>query len=79
MTELATKSNPARSRFRTLERAGEYLLGRHAMLIGIFFVIVILWLLGVMLAYTLGGLIHLLLLLAAIVLFIEFLERRKVF
>jgi hypothetical protein len=49
------------------------------MLIGIFFVIVILWLLGVMMAYTLGGLIHLLLLLAAIVLFIEFLERRKVF
>ena len=49
------------------------------MLIGIFFVIVILWLLGVMMAYTWGGLIHLLLLLAAIVLFIEFLERRKVF
>ena len=49
------------------------------MLIGIFFVIIIFWLLGVMMAYTLGGLIHLLLLLAAIVLFIEFLERRKVF
>jgi hypothetical protein len=32
-----------------------------------------------LLAYTLGGLIHLLLLLAAIVLFIEILERRKVF
>jgi hypothetical protein len=49
------------------------------MLITIFFVIIILWLLGVWLAYTLGGLIHLLLLLAAIVLFIEILERRKVF
>ena len=49
------------------------------MLIGIFFAIIIFWLLGVMMAYTLGGLIHLLLLLAAIVLFIEFLERRKVF
>lgn len=49
------------------------------MLIGIFFTIIIFWLLAVMLAYTLGGLIHLLLLLAAIVLFIEFLERRKVF
>jgi hypothetical protein len=49
------------------------------MLITIFFVIIILWLLGVLLAYTLGGLIHLLLLLAAIVLFIEILERRKVF
>jgi hypothetical protein len=49
------------------------------MLITIFFVIIIFWLLGVLLAYTLGGLIHLLLLLAAIVLFIEILERRKVF
>ena len=49
------------------------------MLIAIFFVIIIFWLLGVLLAYTLGGLIHLLLLLAAIVLFIEILERRKVF
>jgi hypothetical protein len=47
------------------------------MLITIFFVIIVLWLLGVAMAYTLGGLIHLLLLLAAIVLFIEFLERRK--
>jgi hypothetical protein len=54
------------------------LLGAR-MLIGIFFVIVIFWLLGVVTAHTLGGLIHLLLLLAAIVLFIEFLERRKVF
>ena len=49
------------------------------MLIAIFFIIIMLWLLGVVMAYTLGGLIHLLLLLAAIVLFIEFLERRKVF
>ena len=49
------------------------------MLIAIFFIIIMLWLLGVVMAYTLGGLIHLLLLLAAIVLFIEFLERRNVF
>ena len=46
------------------------------MLITIFFVVLILWVIGVVTAYTLGGLIHLLLLLAAIVLFIEFLERR---
>jgi hypothetical protein len=49
------------------------------MLIAIFFGIIILWLIGVLLGYTLGGLIHLLLLLAAIVLFIEILERRNVF
>jgi Family of unknown function (DUF5670) len=47
------------------------------MLITIFFVVLIFWLVGVVTAYTLGGLIHLLLLLAAIVLFIEFLERRR--
>jgi len=46
------------------------------MLITIFFVVLILWLVGVVTAYTLGGMIHLLLLLALIVLFIEFLERR---
>ena len=49
------------------------------MLITIAFVILILWLAGVVTAYTLGGLIHLLLLLAFAVLFIEFLERRKAF
>jgi len=47
------------------------------MLMIIFFVVLILWLAGMVTAYTLGGLIHLLLLLALIVLFIEFLERRK--
>ena len=49
------------------------------MMIKILIVILLLWLLGVVTAYTLGGLIHLLLLLAAIVLFIEVLDRRNVF
>jgi hypothetical protein len=61
-----------------VSKTGLFILGAR-MLIGIFFAIIVFWLLGVMMAYTLGGLIHLLLLLAAIVLFIEFLERRKVF
>jgi hypothetical protein len=48
------------------------------MLLAIFFVIIVLWLGGIVMAYTLGGLIHLLLLLGVIILFIEYLERRKV-
>lgn len=39
--------------------------------------ILIVWLVGVITGYTLGGLIHLLLLQAAMVLYIRFLERHK--
>ena len=49
------------------------------MLLLIFFVVLVVWGIGVITAYTLGGLIHLLLLLAAIILLIEYLERRKAF
>ena len=45
----------------------------------IFFLIVIIWLAGFLTGHTLGGLIHLLLLLALIVLYIQFLERHKRF
>jgi Family of unknown function (DUF5670) len=48
------------------------------MLLTIFFIVMTLWLAGIVTAYTLGGLIHLLLLLGVIILFIEYLERRKV-
>lgn len=44
----------------------------------ILFIVLILWLLGIVTSYTLGGLIHLLLLLAAIILFIDVLDRRNV-
>ena len=43
----------------------------------IFLLIVIIWLAGFLTGHTLGGLIHLLLLLALIVLYIQFLERHK--
>jgi len=43
----------------------------------ILIVVLVLWALGLMTSYTLGGLIHLLLLLAAIVLLIDILDRRK--
>jgi hypothetical protein len=51
---------------------------KRTMLLTIFFIVMILWLAGIVTAYTLGGLIHLLLLLGVIILFIEYLERRKV-
>jgi hypothetical protein len=44
----------------------------------LFLIILMIWLMGMVTAYTLGGLIHLFLLLALIVLLIDFLERRKV-
>ena len=40
--------------------------------------VLVLWLLGLLTSHTLGGLIHLLLLLALIVLLIDVLDRRKV-
>ncbi|HEX6770203.1 MAG TPA: DUF5670 family protein [Candidatus Binatia bacterium] len=42
----------------------------------IFFLILLIWLAGVATGYTLGGLLHLLLLQALIVLYIQFLEGR---
>jgi Family of unknown function (DUF5670) len=48
------------------------------MMIKILVVVLLLWLVGVLTAYTLGGVIHLLLLLALIVLLIDVLDRRKV-
>ena len=41
-------------------------------------IVLLVWLIGVLTSYTFGGLIHLLLLLAAIVLLIDVLDRRKV-
>jgi len=45
------------------------------MLMTIFLLVVIIWLAGMVTAYTLGGLINILLVLALIILFVEFLER----
>jgi hypothetical protein len=41
-------------------------------------IVLLVWLIGVLTSYTFGGLIHLLLLLAAIVLLIDVLDRRNV-
>jgi hypothetical protein len=48
------------------------------MMIKILVVVLLLWMIGVLTAYTLGGLIHLLLLLALIILLIEVLDRYNV-
>jgi hypothetical protein len=48
------------------------------MLWTIFVVLVVLWLLGIVTSYTLGGFIHLLLVLAVVVLLIRVLQGRSV-
>ncbi len=48
------------------------------MLWTIFVILVILWLLGIVTSYTLGGFIHLLLVLAIVVLLIRVLQGRSV-
>jgi hypothetical protein len=48
------------------------------MLWTIFVILVVLWLLGIVTSYTLGGFIHLLLVLAVIVLLIRVLQGRSV-
>jgi hypothetical protein len=47
------------------------------MLWTIFVILLVLWLLGVVSAYTLGGFIHLLLILALVVLLIRIIEGRR--
>jgi len=47
------------------------------MLWTIFVILLILWLAGLMTGYTLGGVIHALLVIAIVVLLIQFIQRRK--
>jgi hypothetical protein len=48
------------------------------MLLTIFVILVVLWLLGIVTSYTMGGFIHLLLVLAVVVLLIRVLQGRSV-
>jgi hypothetical protein len=50
----------------------------EAMLWTIFVILVVLWLLGLVTSYTLGGFIHLLLVLAVVVLIINLIQGRRV-
>ncbi|MGE3344241.1 MAG: lmo0937 family membrane protein [Vicinamibacterales bacterium] len=47
------------------------------MMLTLFFVLVVLWLLGVVTSYTLGGLIHLLLVVAIIVMLVRIIQGRN--
>lgn len=48
------------------------------MLWTIFVILLVLWLLGVVTSYTVGGFIHLLLILALVILLIEIIQGRRV-
>jgi hypothetical protein len=52
--------------------------GGHAMLETIAIILVILWLLGLVSSYTLGGFIHVLLLLAIVVVVVRLIQGRRV-
>jgi hypothetical protein len=61
-----------------LSASGAFLLGGINMLWTIFLVLVVLWMLGVVSSYTLGGFIHVLLVLAVIALLIQLIQGRRV-
>lgn len=44
----------------------------------IFFILLILWLLGIVTSYTMGGLIHILIIVALIVLIVNLIQSKKV-
>jgi hypothetical protein len=50
---------------------------RRAMLWTIFIILLVLWLLGVVTSYTLGGFIHILLVIALVVLVIQLISGRR--
>jgi Family of unknown function (DUF5670) len=61
-------------RLKKLESFGE----EEAMLWTIFVILLVLWLLGLVTSYTVGGFIHILLVLAVIVLVIRLVQGRRV-
>jgi hypothetical protein len=52
--------------------------GGNAMLWTLFVVLLVLWLLGVVSSYTIGGFIHILLVLAVVALLIQLIQGRRV-
>ena len=53
------------------------LAAEPSMLMTIAFVLIVLWLLGLVSAYTMGGLIHILLVVAIIVFLVQFIQGRR--
>jgi Family of unknown function (DUF5670) len=65
-------------RNRTASREGRYdLTERKSMLWTIFVILLVLWLLGLVSSYTLGGFIHILLVIAIVVLIIQLISGRR--
>ena len=69
-----TRAEPTTLQWETRAR---YSLRRHAMLWTIFVVLMVLWLLGMITSYTMGGFIHLLLILAVVALAIQLITGRR--
>lgn len=53
-------------------------LGERTMLMTLAIILVVLWLLGMVSAYTMGGLIHILLVIAVVVILVRVIQGRKV-
>jgi hypothetical protein len=70
-----TRSSLARS---VLPRVTDLLQGRIEMLWTLFLVLIVLWMIGVVSSYTLGGVIHLLLIFAVVALLIQLISGRRV-
>jgi hypothetical protein len=68
---------PARWAWRQRLSVWERNVRRRAMLWTIFVILLVLWLLGVVSSYTLGGFIHILLVIALVVLVIQLISGRR--
>ena len=82
-TEFGAKQNVYRifdfdKRSATISREARYdLTERNLMLWTIFVILLVLWLLGLVSSYTLGGFIHLLLVIAIVILIINLIQGRR--
>jgi hypothetical protein len=66
-----------RPSLRCLSRVSDAKIARQDMLWTIFVILLVLWLLGVVTSYTLGGFIHILLVIALVVLLIQLISGRR--
>jgi hypothetical protein len=66
------------ARMKDESRANDTLTGDIAMLWTIFMILLVLWALGLVTSYTMGGFIHVLLVIAIIVVIIQLLQGRSV-
>jgi hypothetical protein len=56
----------------------DHLFRENTMLMTIAIILIVLWLLGMVSAYTMGGLIHVLLVIAVVVILVRLIQGRKV-